>query len=231
MLSYYKNAFTLIELLVVITIIIVTSSSGLLYFSDFIWNQELRQELYVLESNIQSLDNDVKHYRIFDYELEINSTSGTLAYVYYTNKFDIPNPQLIHFDSLSATGTINILWNPESLWNIKIYKNNKLLSNQVNRGDKSYTWSFSQDSKITGYLSGETLNNIHINYFSHSRDKNYIELTWMNSQKDKSGTEYNKLKIRNVWWKKEIFWDNNLVNEAYLFFENKWVESFIKITK
>jgi len=231
MLWCNKNAFTLIELIVVVTIIVITSSSGILYFSDFIWNQELKQELYVLESNIKSLDNDVRKYKIFDYELHINSLSWSQAYTYYTNKFDVPNPQLINFDSVSMTWTISISWSPSSLWNIKIYKNDKLLSNQISRGDKNYIWFFSQNTSITSYLSWESLNNIYINYFANSSDKNYIELTWINSQENKGGIAYSNLKIVNIWWKKEIFWDSSLLNDAYLFFENKWIESFIKITK
>jgi len=233
MIGHTKNAFTLIELLVVISIIVISSSSWIFYFSEFIWKQELKRELFTFENNIKSLDNDIKHYKIFDYELQLDSTSLSQAYIYYTNKFDVPNFQFINFDSISGTWIIQISWSPNSLWNSRIYKHNKLLLNQIHTWDKTYTWNFSKKSTyiISGYLSWETLNNIYINYYNNTDDKSNIQLIWINSKKDQTWIEYNSVKITNIGWKKQIFWDITLLNEIYLFFENKWVETFIKINK
>ena len=43
-------------------------------------------------------------------------------------------------------------------------------------------------------------------------------------------TAYSSLIVKNIWWKKEILWNwATSENEIYLFFENNWLEKFIKI--
>ena len=233
MRKFNKTAFTLIELIIVITIIVISSSTGIFYFYDFIWKQELKQELFTIKKTIKSLDQKIKDYEIFDYEININTSTWSLGYIYYTNTFDTQNQQIIDFNSTSGSGSIYISWFPESLWNIKIFNNDKMVSNQVRKWDKNYIYNFIWNSNynIKSYLSWEILNDIHISYFNQLNSKENIQLVWINSQNDQNWIEYNNLKISNIWWKKEIFWESTSINEIYLFFENKWVESFIQIIK
>jgi hypothetical protein len=71
-----------------------------------------------------------------------------------------------------------------------------------------------------------------LNYFSEDNlypEKNdLLKLIEINTKEDKTWTWYTDIQITNVWWNK-IIWNNE--KEIYLFFENKWVENFIKIEK
>ena len=62
-----------------------------------------------------------------------------------------------------------IIWNLSTWsWILKIYKEEKLfLNEEIDRNsDFSYSFNDSQNYKITWTFSGETLNEIHINYFA-----------------------------------------------------------------
>jgi hypothetical protein len=48
------------------------------YFSDFVENQELKQKLSLIEENFEELDKEVANYSIFDYEVSLNTSTGTL---------------------------------------------------------------------------------------------------------------------------------------------------------
>ena len=87
----FITAFTLIELLVVITIITIMSASGVFYFFDFVKNQEINQKLYMIEDDINTLDKEIKDYKIFDYELIFDTSdinNQNYSYITYTNNFD-----------------------------------------------------------------------------------------------------------------------------------------------
>lgn len=229
------KAFTLIELLVVISIIITISVSWVFYFSDFVENQELKQKLSLIEENFEELDKEVANYSIFDYEVSLNTSTGTLWYITYKNRFDLSKNAQIIFDYDIGTWAI-FIENGESsdLWNIEIFKNKKLFFSDTKNGDSVYVWIFSDSEKykIAWTLSWETINEIHIDYFTddnlNKEAWNLIELIAINTKEDKTWTSYNNLSIKKVWKKKTIGSDES---EVYLFFENRGRQDFIKITK
>jgi type II secretory pathway pseudopilin PulG len=229
------KAFTLIELLVVVSIIITISVSWVFYFSDFIENQELKQKLSAIEEDFQELDKEIENYSIFDYEISLSTTTGSLWYIVHKNLFDIEKNAQIDYDFSDETGTISIKNGLLSdLWNIEIFKKEKLFYSDSKNGNSSYIWNFSESPayKVSGSLSGSTLNDIYIHYFADSnRDIeqwNLIELIAINSKEDKSWTSYTNLSIQSIWKKKTI---GNNESEIYLFFENRGREDFIKIMK
>ena len=129
-----KKAFTLIELLVVVSIIITVSTSWVFYFSDFIDNQELKQKLSLIEEDFNMLDKEVVAYNIFDYEISLNTNSGSLWYIVHKNKFDLKKSAQVFFDSHTWSWAISIengvIWDTWQLQIESLSKNtfNKIIS-------------------------------------------------------------------------------------------------------
>ena len=228
------KAFTLIELIVVTTIIAIMSWSWVFYFFDFAKDQEISQNILVLEEEFNDLDKDVENYITFDYELILNTSVSSWAYITYINNFDIPYNQTIDFNSNTWNWIIYTNWTWS--WVLKIYKNIKLfLNEEINRWS-GYNFDFNETSKykILGNLSLESLNEININYFVkdnlYPENNNLLNLISINTKEDKTWNTYSSLIVKNVWWNKKILWNwITLENEIYLFFENNWLEKFIKI--
>ena len=230
-----KKAFTLIELLVVTTIIALISGSWVFYFLDFVKQQEVSQKLVIIKDDLESLDKQVKNYDIFDYELQFStSNTGSLLYRTYVNNFDSDN-QTIEITSIDTwSWKITTIWSPTWTGIIKIYKNHKLFLNKEIARNTTFEFNFKEtpNYKITWTNSWKILNEINLKYFSeenlYPERNDLLELIEMNTAENKSWTWYTDLIIKNIWWKKTI-WSNE--NEIYLFFENNWIENFIKITK
>ena len=226
--------FTLIEIIVVISIISIISTSGLVYFYSFIEWRELKQDLDNIKSHLNDLDTSVRNYDVFDYELHINTSDLSRWYISYLNKYDIGKYQEISFNSNNWDIIIDIEnWEVWELWNIKTYQWLKILDNLNLAWTDSYTWSFidSDSYTVKSTLVWEHINDILINYFSPDNIENNaaeLELTWIYNSEDKSGWDMWDLIIYNIWWNKYFnSWDETI----YLYFEKKWVEDFIKLTK
>ncbi len=71
------------------------------------------------------------------------------------------------------------------------------------------------------------LNDIELKRF----DKNENEMSLVKISETESWTDIWELIIRNIWWKKEYLNSWNSLDEVFIYFENKWAESFIKLTK
>lgn len=232
-----RKGFTYIELLVVITIITFLSASWTYYFNDFIKNKELEQKIITIENDFQELENKIKDYSIYDYEIILNTSSWWLWYISYVNNFDLPYNQYINFNSNTWSWSLWTNWNSSQQWNLKIYKNIKLYISTIIQSDTFYNYDFNDDQfyKIIWTLSWETLNEINIKYFTENNfkqeDNNIFKLTEINTKSDKSGTNITNLSIKNIWWNKTINWDWNDINEVYLFFEYNWKQDFININK
>ena len=228
------KAFTLIELLIVISIITIISASWVFYFLDFVYEQEIGQKLTIVEDNLSDLDKNIKNYNIFDYELHLNTSTGSRWYITYINNFDLPYNQVINFDSRTWSGKISTNWTALETWNIKSYQDEKLLINTSTGADELLNFDYNKEQyyKIVSTFTWIVLNEIDINYFSednlYPENNKLLELISINSNEDKSWTNYSSIVISNLWWSKTI-WNNE--NEIYLFFEENWKEKFIKITK
>jgi prepilin-type N-terminal cleavage/methylation domain-containing protein len=239
----FKKAFTLIELIVVISIMTLITWSTVFYFIDFVKKQELTQKIEVIKDNLQNLDNNVKKYNIFDYELLFNTSTLSSWYITYLNIFDTKNKQTLTFTTNSFTWTIETTnnWWWTLTGTLKIYKWIKLFLNTTKTWatDFNYNFNTNKDYKIKWTLSWEILNEIDLHYFSkdnlYPEKHNLLNLININTNEDKSWTDINQLIIKNIWWKKKFYKNttNNEIssNEIFLFFENNWKEQFIKITK
>lgn len=237
-MKYIKKAFTLIELIVVISIITITTSSWVFYFFDYIKSQEISQKLSQVEDELNFLDKQIKDYKIFDYELNFNlSNTWSKSYITYKNIFD-SNKQTLNI--LNNTWSWLIITTPSSWsWLIKIYKNNKLYINKEIDRTNNFSYDFNEEKKyiISWTLSWEIINDIELNYFSedniYPNKNNNLELVAINSKEDKSWNNYSNMQIKNIWWIKKFYnnWTEIIIDEIYLFFQNKWIEKFIKISK
>ena len=237
------KAFTLVELIVVIAIITLISSSWIMYFLNFISIQKIEQKFSIIEYNMEQLDKKVKNYEIYDYELNF-STSSTwkLLYITYINNFDTKN-QTIKMENITSSwafGTWVIKNNLSWTWIIKIYKELKLFVIDTNTGSQDYKFNFNDKEyyKILSSFTWESLNQINLNYFSednlYPEKRDILELTYINTQKDKLWTVINKFKLTNIWWVKKFYkdnWSEITSNEIYLFFDNNGREKYIKITR
>ena len=232
------KAFTLIELIVVISIMTLITAWSVFYFIDFVKNRELSQKLQIIEDDFIKLDNDVKKYNTFDYEINLNTSSLSWWYITYLNNFDIKYYQrLENFNTNNFNWNITISWeNTAYTWTLKLYKKYKLFLNEEIQYWSNIAFSFNTDPyyKIKSTLSWEILNEIDLHYFSEdnvSIKKNNIvnliriEPIWW--------TDIEELTIKNIGWTKEFYnwWTKLSENEINLYFENNWIEQFITITK
>lgn len=231
-------AFTLIELLVVISIIMIISSSWVMYFFDFINKQKNTQELEIIKNDFENYDREVKNFRYFDYSIFLNTKTWSLAYIYYINMHSIDKYQTIDFDSNTWTWVIIINWLTTDKWWSYIYIDNKHKNEYNISWWQSYTWSYLEADNyiITWTLSWSVLNEIWIKYFSNSNiDKEkwvFLELTEINTSLDKTWTSYDSLKISRLLSKKEIIWNwVDSLDKVYLFFESDGMEDNILIKK
>ena len=226
------KAFTLIELLVVSTIIILISGSWVLYFSDFTEKQTISQKIEFIKNDLNALDEQVKSYKIYDYEFELNSWSW--KYIVNKNIFDSKYKQIINFSNNSFTWTIKKVIH--GTWIFKIYKNIKLSQIKILTwpNDFSYNFNEKQKYKIIATQSWEFLNEININYFSeenlYPKKENSLYLikiyTWS------LGDDLKNIKIKNIWWKKQFFYNSTLINyDINLLFENKGKQQVLKLKK
>ena len=229
--------FTLIELIVVTSILILVSGSWILYFNSFVNSYWIKSELSLINNIFDDLDKQVKNKEIFDYELYLSW--NTIWFYSYQNKFDTDNNQVLEsIDFLSGTWVLKIDPTATSdIWQFKIYSDYKFLFEKIIDWWDGFDYNFWEDQsyKIVWYLSGSQLNNINLSYYSETNlDKetwDFLELTAINTDENKSGTIINRLVVRNIWWKKEIDWDDTLYEEVYLFFERAWVEESLNVWK
>jgi prepilin-type N-terminal cleavage/methylation domain-containing protein len=208
-----KKAFSLIELIIVSSILVIVSSSGVIYFTDFIDNLALKKTISIIWNNFETLDKKIDRKEIFDYELYLSGWTN-----YYTSSENIFDSDVsIEISSLNLDNWIwEIKFNRASSWTgvIKYYKGYKFKKlEQLN-----YNWSFTGNFldpfsyKIEWSFSWKTVNSINFNYFD---DKKLIRLVKIDTNKDNN---IDSIVIKNILWKK-TFWNDN-VNKITLTFEN-----------
>ena len=219
-----RKAFSLIELIIVSSILIIVSTSGVFYFTDFIEELSFKKTINSINDNLETLDNKISKKEIFDYEIEFSKWK--LYYEFSENIFDLN----IHIDiSNTTTETIEISfsWATSGSWIIKYYEDYKfkkakelmhnwtLTGNIVNPSIYKIIWSF----------SGNILNTINFQYFDN---KKLIKLVRIDTN---NNSDLNSIKISNILWKKD-FWDNPTNNKAVLYFEdNNWKIETLEIKK
>lgn len=232
------KAFTLIELMIVISIITITTISSTFYFLDFVKNKEISQKVELINTELKSLDKEVKDYKIFDYELNFNTSTLSWKYIIYKNIFDTTNYQNVRFLSNSYIWLIETNWLSTLTWSLKLYKENKLFLNTTRTWTIDYEFTFNDKSKykIIWTLNEENLNEIYINYFDednlYPEKNNFLNLIKI---KKEDWDEINNIQIKNIWWIKKFETNNDWTeingNKISLVFENNWIEKEINIIK
>lgn len=231
-----KKAFTFIELVVVITIIILISSSWVIYFFRQVSSLKLASEIEKLLNIVDKLDSEVDSRKILDYSINIGTSSNKLGFFYTTNNLwlDYRQELNMNFDTWTWILSTNL-----STWNnytFKIYSWIKFQWKNIIDSSDTYEYNFLENInyKIIWTLSWSVLNNIYINYYSSDNliqdNENKLELININSKSDKTWISYNSLEIKNLNWKKSIipdWWSD--ISKIYLFFEREWVEKFVEI--
>lgn len=227
--------FTFIELVIVISIITLIWFSWVFYFNDFVKKTELENKLNTLKDDLLSLDKNIENYKISDYELNFNTSTWTLWYTTYINNFDLNNNQYINFNSNTWSWIIWTNWWLNDSWKIKLYKKHKLFVNETNSWNYIMNFNFNTEPyyKIYGSFSWETLNDINVSYFNeenlYPEKNNLLKLTSINTKIDKTWTNLTSLKITNIWWSKNIYWDWIKITNAFLFFELNDKENYIEV--
>ena len=227
-----KLAFTLIELLISVSIVSIISVSSINWFFNFLQQREANMKMMEFSYYLDSLDKEVKNHEIFDYQLEINLQDSNDSYIVYTDIFDTAKQQTLSFSW--ETTEINITWKDDSeTIQTKIYQDDKFIKNSSTETlseefDKDYNYIITTslfDASNNNYKT--ILNNILLKRFDRSEHEMY--LTKVSETED--WANINNLTIKNIWWKKYFYNNWSTLTWAYLYFENKWAESFLKLTK
>ena len=218
-----KYAFSLVELIVVSSILIIISSSGMIYFTDFIDDLAFNKMIIKVWDDFKDLDKKIDRKEIFDYELYL---SGWINYyISSENIFDLKTS--IKFNNLNSwIWYLSFSWSNSWTGVIKYYSNYKFKKEEIINWTWTFTWSFDNPTnyKIEWSFSWEILNTMYFNYFEKNK---YIKLLSIHD-----GSNYlNSIVIKNILWKK-TFWNNNSLDKITLTFEdNLWKTKTLEIKK
>lgn len=225
-------AFTMIELLVVVSIISIISITSINWFFNFLQNKDLKMKILEITNYIWELDKKIKNNEIYDYKIDIKSWINDW-YIVYENIYD--NDNFVNLSYSYGSWSLNISWLWWGVWKLLIYKWNKLDKNE-NIFLNSYNYvniDSNYDYKFLSFLSWSTdlveLNTIYIKKLNDENSNLWLtkisNTVWW--------TDIWNLEIKNIWWKKEFYnsWIILNQNEIYLYFENNWVEDYLKLTK
>ena len=234
-----KKAFTFIELIIVISIIILISSTWVIYFFKQVSGLKINSEIENIVDIIDNLDSQVYSKKILDYKINIDKNNNKLGFIYNTNNLWLDYKQYLNLDFETWTWILSTdLTSTWSSYSFKIYSGIKFQWKYIIDGSDTISKNFNKNinSKIVATLSWNTLNDIYVNYYSPDNiiqnNENKLELTWIYNNNNKTWTNYNNIIIQNINWKKSIIPNlGSWINKVYLFFEREWVEKFIEIKK
>lgn len=224
-------AFTMIELLVVVSIISIISITSINWFFNFLQDKELKTKTITILNYIWELDKKIKNNSIYDYDIRFSSSIND-AYIAYENIYD--NESLVTLNYYNNTWSLILSWLNWEMWNLLIYKWIKL-NTKVDLITNNYAINIENeyDYKFLSVLSWST-NNTNLNSIDLIKfDKESNKLKLNKISKSIWWTDIWNLEIKNIWWKKEFYnsWSVLNQNEVYLYFENTWLENYLKITK
>ncbi len=226
-------AFTMIELLVVISIISIISITSINWFFNFLQDKELSLKTNEIRIYIESLDKKVKNHEIYDYNILIN-TSINNSLISYENIYDTEKNITLSYNSWTNSWELTLNWSSWELWNLSIYKDKKLFfSNNVSWTNTGFLLEKNYNYKLLSTLSGASdinkLNTIDIIKFD--KENSLLKLTKIST--GALFVDIWDIEIRNIWWKKEFYNSWNILNsnEIFIYFENKWKENYLKLTK
>ena len=158
-----KVAFTLIELIVVSMIIVLISSSTVLYFFRFSDNREMLVYKDILENKIETLDKQVKNFQMSDYQIDFVADQN--YYLGSKNNLGVDKPMLVSIDPTTLQGRITIdSGTSDVAWNYSIYQDGKEIINKITAADTIQDYDFLSgfSYEISGYLDGEAINTLFI---------------------------------------------------------------------
>jgi len=222
---YKKQAFTFIELVVSITIIAIISFSGVFYFNDFIWRQEISIYVNNFEQNIKELNNNVKKQEIFDYTLELHKNSAW--FTISKNNIWWNHLQNYIFDTQNKTWNITIQPSTSEIWEIKIYDWIKKINQLTKNWLESLELNINNNTTILSSLSWSQLNTV---IFQYLNNQNINESVTILDILDNSMTSYDSLIIENISWKiKYIYNWSELSTPIIILFDKNWIEDKLEL--
>lgn len=229
------KAFTLVEIMFVVAIIAFLSVSWVSYFNGFVDSKRIETELYLIKDKIDLLNNKVRNKEIYDYSIIF---SWSKDYLIYNLNQTLKNSNTnLYIDNNTKTFSIKPIWLTGSwAWEIKIYKEIKLLSKKILDQWEIFTWSMAEYQSydvISTFETGEDL--LWIMYYSEDNlNSSWVTTNFLeaNTKSDKSWLSTKNFILKDINSKKSFYswntlWDNN---EVYIFFEKAWVEKSIKIS-
>lgn len=225
-------AFTMIELLVVVSIISIISITSINWFFNFLQDKELKTKTITILNYIWELDKKIKNNSIYDYDIKFSSSIND-AYLIYENIYD--NDQYVKLFYNNNLWSLILSWLNWEMWNLLIYKWNKLKIKEdlIINSYNNIIIEDEYDYKFLSVLSWST-NNTNLNSIDLIKfDKESNKLKLLKISNSIWWTDIWNLEIKNIWWKKEFYnsWSILNQNEVYLYFENTWLENYLKITK
>ncbi len=225
-------AFTMIELLVVVSIISIISITSINWFFNFLQDKELKTKTITILNYIWELDKKIKNNSIYDYDIKFSSSIND-AYLIYENIYD--NDQYVKLFYNNNLWSLILSWLNWEMWNLLIYKwiKLKIKEDLIVNSYNNIIIEDEYDYKFLSVLSWST-NNTNLNSIDLIKfDKESNKLKLLKISNFIWWPDIWNLEIKNIWWKKEFYssWSILNQNEVYLYFENTWLENYLKITK
>lgn len=225
-----QKAFTLIELLVAVTIIWIVSFTWVFWFIKFAEENSLKLKTNQILTQIDTQDQKVTNKQIFDYKIIFDSNNNSSYYI-YENIIWEEVKQLVK-NSNSWSLQIELKWNFWNNWYTSVYKEHKLdLSKKVWVQEYSISVENWYDYRIIWTLSWTTDKTILNNVLFKNIDKEESEINIQKITDTEWWNNINHLEITNIWWRKKLTSSWSTINEAFIYFDKNWTESFINIKK
>ncbi len=223
-------AFTLIEMLISVSIMLIIWVFWIWFLQMFFVKYDIQSIAKKIDNKFNNLDSEIKFWLNDSYELEINSESlWFILNKHFLKKAD--SMYLNNFDFLNASWTITTSNTSTWTWFTNFYANNKFQTTYIRSWswdliNFSFSWSKNYLYKISSMIDSKPINEYEIIYYAidnlnneDSKKVQLVSLSWAQL--------YDKIKIKNVLWKKEILWFTGttfswFTDSVFLNFERWW---------
>ncbi len=225
-----QKAFTLIELLVAVSIIWIVSFTWVFWFLRFVEENSLKIKTNQIINQIEIQDKKVTNKQIFDYKAVFDSSQNDFYYIYE----NIAGENVKQKINSSGSWSLWILleWNSWNNWYTSVFKEHKLdLSKNVWIQEHDIFIEDWYDYRIIWTMSWTTNKSVLNNIIFKKIDKEESEIIITKITDTIWWNDIKNLEITNIWWRKNISSSWSKINEAFIYFDKNWTESFINIKK
>ena len=229
-----SKGFTFIELLMVVLIISIIGVFSISSFWNFFKNQDNSAFIWKIKDTIETLDFKVKKWQMTSYRLWFESGAQGLAISKNFYKKD-NILTLASFDFENMSWSIS-WWTWE--WLLKSYYNSKFENWYYGSWASNLSFSLTnpymvENIELYSSIDGKDVNSFEIMLFNKDDsniDKN-IKVSYLSWW-----VFFNKIEIKNVLWKKQIYWypeigDSLELDDFELWFERWWNDFNLALSK